>query len=267
MIFWVNACRSFTLENIRWKNMSFRSGSVRIDSVLTSPGIDHCHTQAPTTWHWTWRKPPSEPPFRLWSQTLKPDSYLCRVILFTAEKKKGAPPYLVIAVFLSPRWLRQKGVGGFFLSLRDQKPGPWCSVYPQHTGTWPAQWHGTSTQCRSDGHDALGYHFFLHRPLHCQPAKHWVVTCAEERAPKLCFSSPKSECLVWEYRVSMIGWGQMSALPRLARLWTQQQEGTELGGSLQSTSLKGFLASPSLGPQHMCHCETLGITAWLLKPV
>lgn len=161
MIFWVNACRSFILENIRWKNMSFCSGSVRIDSVLTSPGTDPCHTQAPTTWCWTWRNPPSEPLFRLWWQALKPDLYLCSVILRTAEKRKGVPPHLAIAVFLSPRWLRQEWVSGrFFLSSRDQKPWPWCSVYPQHTRTWPAQWHRTGTQCRSGGHSAPGYHFF-----------------------------------------------------------------------------------------------------------
>lgn len=111
MIFWVNACRSFTLENIQWKNMSFCWGSVRIDRVLTSPGTDPCHTQAPTTWHWTWRKPPSEPACRL---DAKPWN-LIHTELSSALKRK-APSPCNSSIFISQ--ITQSGrVGGRFFSF------------------------------------------------------------------------------------------------------------------------------------------------------
>lgn len=91
MIFWVNACNSFTLENIRWKNMRFCLGSVRIDSTLALE-------QTPAT-H---RRPPrgTEPeeslhlnlPSACGHKALKPDSYLCRVILCTVEKRSPTSP-------------------------------------------------------------------------------------------------------------------------------------------------------------------------------
>lgn len=155
MIFWVNACRSFTLENIQWKNVSFCWGSVRIDSMLTSPGTDPCHTQAPTTWHWTWRKPPSEPACRLWIQNLE-TWFIQSYPLHCREKKRSPTSPCNRSIFISQITQAGRGWWEIFSFFKRSKCLAWCSVHPQHTGTWPR----TGTQRWSDGHGALGYHIW-----------------------------------------------------------------------------------------------------------
>lgn len=95
-------------------------------------------------------------------------------------------------------------MGDFFLSSRDQNAWLWCSVHPQHTGTWPR----TGTQCRSDGHGALGYHIWYLTQTPALPAcQTLVLTCAEDRSPKLHSSRSRSGHLVWGYRdgISAVG--------------------------------------------------------------
>lgn len=147
MIFWVNACRSFTLEKNVWKSMRFCLGSLKIESILAKTGTElTVHIQ-----HWTRKYPPSEPPSRLWSY--------CRVIVCTAGERKGVPPCLETVVFLSPSYLRQEFVmsRSSALSSGEQRPRPCHGVFSQQAGMLLADWgpHGTGTlQYWSGGHRA-----------------------------------------------------------------------------------------------------------------
>lgn len=108
-----------TFDEKIWAFVQLLSGQIACSLVLEQNPTIHRHP--PTTWHWTWRKPPSEPPFRLWSQALKPDSYLCRAILCTAEKKSPTSP-CNSSIFISQVTQAGRGWREIFSFFKRPKP-------------------------------------------------------------------------------------------------------------------------------------------------